>query len=360
MISGCNHLLTESVQRKNVASLEEITNRFNVQTEVVHSEQIIEGNMVPVGSLADGYHVFRDNYNTYNGHPSYLFRMKDDRKNRIEFSSLFTTDNDIKHLSLSERNNHIKAKSLYHYGKGKVSKSRQTWIYTYGLWLPSSLNEESKGIISQWHGIPDRTTIRTPTGKIVEYTLNQFNSEVLSKMYFKSGVGYSIDKKDKNGFTVDQGGYPPLALKVGEGYLYVSVRSDHNRVTNKRDRVNLRPPLTGPKLSKLGTKTISNPYMKRLSELPREQWIDMRWEIIWPSMMESRQNEAIVMDRTANNGSVKLWMNNIKVLDWKGNLGNNDKYGTYFKYGLYKPGASGIEIRLAGFKQQKRLDHNQE
>jgi len=358
MIPGCNHFISESNQSDYTIwtnSLDEITNRFNVQTEVVNSEQIIDDKMIPVGSIGGGYHVFRDYENTYKGKPSYLFVMKDDMKNRVEFSALFTIDKDISHLSSSQQSDNVKAKSLYHYGKGKVSKSRKTWIYSYGIWLPSSLNEESKGIISQWHGIPDRTTILTPAGKIIEYSLGDFNSEVLSEMYFKSGYGYNIDNKRENGFIVDQGGYPPVALKVGNGYLFLSVRSDTNRVTNKKDRVNLRPPLTGPKASNLGTKTISIPYIKLLSELPKDQWIDMRWEVTW-SDMENQRDDNILENDVPNSGSIKLWMDNTKVLDWNGSLGSNDKYGTYFKYGIYKPGKSGIEIRLAGFNQEEKLN----
>ena len=335
--------------------LTEIKARTNVQISIQTKASLIDCNMVPVGANRDGYHLWRDPNNLYQGKPSYHFYMKDDKTNRVELSSAFVTQENIDKLSKDKIDENIAAKSLYHYGQGFVTKG-EAWTYEYGLWLPSSLDKKSKGIISQWHGVVDRTTVSDPSGNLTNYSLSDFNSYVLTKMRFKGSIGYDLKTNKENGYKVDQGGYPPLSLKVGEGNLYLLARVDHNRITDKTDRINLRPPqkkskakaVMQMKRSKGGSKEISIPFWKPLTELPKDQWIDMKWEIVWSDWADNGRG-------ILNDGSIRLWLDGKQVLDWVGPIGNNDEHGTYFKYGIYKPGASGIEVRLAGFNQFKSL-----
>ncbi|MCG8554626.1 MAG: polysaccharide lyase [Proteobacteria bacterium] len=327
------------------ARLTEITARSNVQTGIHTPSELIDCNMVPVGSSGTGYQIWRDPKNLYNGNPSYRFLMVDDSKTRVEFSALYVTAVDIAGLTQQQIDANVAAKSLYHYGRG-MATTGEAWVYEYGLWLPGTLDASSKGIISQWHGVPDRTTVVDPQGKLHRYTLERFTTEVLSRMYFMGTDGYDLTTDQPNGYRVDQGGYPPMSLKVGEGYLYLLARADYNRVTDKTDRLGLSPPSSGPKRSPLGTKTISLPYMQLLSDLPKGQWIDMKWTIVWSEWAPDGSG-------ILNDGRIELSMDGRQVLDWTGPIGNNDEHGTYFKYGIYKAGASGMEVRLAGFSQHR-------
>ena len=336
--------LAQAIPSKNNADEVEISERINIQTEVVTPSQLIGGNMIPVGSKGLGYEIRKDTQNQYKGNTTFHFLRKDDQKTRVEFSSAFITSFDIQELSKKQIDQHIAAKSLYHFSKGIVGKG-QPWVYEYGLWLPKSINQKTQAIISQWHGVADRTTIQTPEGEIKTFSLETFNDKILTRMFFKKNLGFDKTTKKPNGTRVDQGGYPPVSLKLGDGFLYLLARADFSRVTDKSDRVNLRPSQVGKiKYSPLRTKVVTIPFAKKLDSLPREQWIDMKWVITWSEWNPSGKR---------TNGSILLFMDGKKVIDWNGPLGNNDDHGTYFKYGLYKTGATGAEIKLSGFRQRR-------
>ncbi len=338
---------TSTVNKDNLV---EIKQRYNIQTGIRAGDQLID-NMLPVGSQGEGYQIYKDLHNLYKGKPSYRFTMQDNQKTRVELSALFVTDKDIAALSPKQVEELINAKSLYHYGQGKSTRNGDTWVYKYGLLLPKETNSQSQGIISQWHGIPDRTSVLSPDGKITNYSLSEFNSSILTKMYFKKDKGIDIGTGKANGYFVDQGGYPPVALKIADGYLYVSIRSDSKRISDKTDRVNLKPADSGPKQSRKQSKTVSIPYTFPLAEIPKEQWLDLKWEITWSEFYPGNENNH--KGEKATEGTVKLWIDNKQVLNWQGIVGNNDYYPPYFKYGIYKAGEHGLTIQLAGFEQYK-------
>jgi len=323
----------------------EIDTREDVQQTVIPNSRIIDCNMVPVGAKGKGNSIVRDITNLYNGTPSYRFRMDDGTENRVELSAAFVTQEDISAANLTESDvaENVAAKSLYHFGKGFAAQGKAR-TYEYGVFLPSSLNSSSKGIISQWHGVPDRTTVMDPSGTITKYNLHDFNTQVLSKMHFKQTTGYDIGSKKPNGYMVDQGGYPPVALKIGEGYLYLVARADHRRVTDKSDRVNISPPRQKMKRSKAKSKEVSSPYMTPLSKLPLNTWTDVKLVITFSKW--KLDGSGLETD-----GSIQMYLNGTQVVDWTGPLGNNDDYGPYFKYGIYKPGAKGIDVSLASFHE---------
>ncbi|WP_175404526.1 heparin lyase I family protein [Endozoicomonas atrinae] len=195
-------------------TLVEVRERYNIQLDVVEEKELLAGKMLPVGANKPGYHIWEDRENRYNNQPSYHFYMKDGKTKRVELSTIYTTAEDIEHLNRRELKEHNAAKSIYHFGTGMVERGEE-WIYEYGLWLPSSMDETTQGIISQWHGTADRTTILTPEGEVITYSLEDFNKKVLTKMEFKQNVGMDPKTGKPNGYFIDQGGYPPLSLKMG-------------------------------------------------------------------------------------------------------------------------------------------------
>lgn len=323
-----------------------IINRIKPQVEAVANTDIIEDVMVPIGTSRSGYYIDRNSLNLFEDRLSYHFFMQDDVAKRVELSTGFVVEDDISGLTQNQINNATAAKALYYYGDRFAPRGSMT-LYHYGLYLPSSLNTDSKGIISQWHGVADRTTVLDPQGNLIKYSIDEFNAQILSQMYFVHGFGYDIISRQLNGYKVDQGGYPPLALHVKNGYLYLVAKQDTSRVTDKTDRVEILPHQTGSKYSPKGTKVATMVWQEQLDNLPKDTWINIRFEIIWPEWAEygSRSGGAV------DSGHVAMYMNDIMKVTWEGPLGNNDEHGTYFKYGIYKPGSTGIEVWLSSFSQ---------
>ena len=321
-----------------------IKKRYDPNNDVIKPEQIYSDYFIPVGTRLSGYRISKDTENLYYGLPSYHFYMKDDKFDRVEMTTNFSTYRELSKIRGKKRRELRQVKALSYYGRRDVAKG-QYRTYEYGLWIPTSVDNSTKAIISQWHGMPDRTTYRTPKGKVERLSKFRFCKRILRKMYFVEDKGYDLETEEPNGYFVDQGGYPPLTLQIKGGKLYVLARADFNRVTDKTDRVSLSPARSKVlKYSPGETKVVAMPFSKDLSELPKKQWIDLKWEIYWPVATGTTP---------LSNGRVKLFINNEKVMDWSGYLGNNDEQGTYFKYGIYKPGKTGVEIRLAGFRQYK-------
>lgn len=115
-------------------------------------------------------------------------------------------------------------------------------------------------IFAQWHGMPDRTLVQTPEGEVKKLTVDEF-IELDKTTIFKKNTGYEkggeVDKqgnpvKDKkgnpvykagkkNGWLVEQGGYPPLAFGFSGGWFYIKANSDRRWLTDKDDRCNANP-----------------------------------------------------------------------------------------------------------------------
>ncbi len=305
--------------------------------------------MIPIGSpKAEGFEIWRDPQMLYNGKPSYRFKMVDNSKTRVELQNVFVTQEDLDEAGLTQQDieDQIALKSLYHFGKGEAKKG-ETWMYEYGLYLPEVL-KDMKGIITQWHGMPDRTTIVTPEGDTIKVPEDEFLRDYLSVMYFNGPTGYNKSDDAVNGYSLDAGGYPPMSLQVKNGYLYLICRLDRPRVTmDSRDRVHIYPPnMPESATSPLGNNTVYGIWSQVMDELPMEEWIDMKLIVKWSNFAEDGSG---VLDE----GFVRLYMNGELKADWTGYIGNNDEHGTYFKYGLYVPGPNGLEVRVGDFRQTK-------
>ena len=324
---------------------------YTAAVDIIPERNVIDCSMIPIGSPnVPGFEIWRDPNMLYNGKPSYHFKMKDQSERRVEFQNVYVTQSDIDEAGLTEQevSDHQLTRSLYHFGKGEAKKG-ETWIYEYGLYLPETITSQL-GIITQWHGMPDRTTIHTPTNDTIYYKHSDFISQILSKMYFNQSIGYDKQTEQPNGYILDYGGNPPVALRVRNGYLYLLARLDRARITNDRDeRIHIYPPNNFPEsaTSPEGNKTVFGVWSKPLSEIPLNEWIDMKFEIRWSNFAEDGSG---VLDE----GNIKIFMNGELMADWTGYVGNNDEHGTFFKYGLYVPGENGLEIRVGDFRQHKK------
>ncbi|WP_242203524.1 heparin lyase I family protein [Aestuariivivens insulae] len=327
-----------------------ITYYCRAERDIAPSSKIIDCHMIPIGNPnVPGFEIWRDPQMLYNNKPSYRFKMMDQSKKRVELQALFVTQDDIDEAGLTEQEvqDHLATKTLYHFGKGEAKKG-ETWRYEYGLYLPEVLKDMT-GIITQWHGIPDKTTVVTPENDTIYVPHKEFVDDYLSVMYFTDAIGYKKSDNIPNGYILDAGGNPPLSLQVKNGYLYLICRLDRARVhSSNSERVHIYPPNNFPEsaTSPEGNKTVYGIWSQPLSELPIEQWIDMKIDVKWSKFAEDGGG---VLDE----GFVKLYMNGELKADWTGYIGNNDEHGTYFKYGLYVPGPNGLEVRVGDFRQTK-------
>ena len=130
----------------------------------------------------------------------------------------------------------IRAKKVYHYGKGECPQGKYktlSILYTFPVNWMLSVNT----IFAQWHGMPDRTLLKTPEGVIKQVSDKEF-SQIWEKVIFKKDTGYDKiavtnangspnDKngnpvykagKKPNGWIVEQGGYPPLAFGLRKDF----------------------------------------------------------------------------------------------------------------------------------------------
>ncbi|MDB2673840.1 polysaccharide lyase [Akkermansiaceae bacterium] len=329
--------------------LERVMGKFHAQVDLVPEDEILDGRMIPIGSTTArrGSGIWKDSGNLYQGKPSYYFWMETNKGRRVELQTLFVTKQDVEKAELNNEEilSHQKLSTLYHFGEGEAKKGER-WVYEYGLFLPSTMDQTTSGIISQWHGMPDRTTVKDAEGKVVEHSFEEFRKDYLGKYDLEKEQLVRASDGKASGEIIDAGGNPPMALKVGGGYLFLVCRADHSRVTVPGERVHLKPPLAKTKKSPEGNKEIFGLWEKKLSELPRDQWMDVKFEVYWPEVKEDRSG-------MRKNGEIKFFLDGSLMAEWRGPLGNNDERGTYFKYGIYVPGESGIEVWEAGFRQRK-------
>ncbi|WP_258103488.1 polysaccharide lyase [Marinoscillum sp. MHG1-6] len=329
-----------------------IKHNTHPEKTIISVDRILDCSMVPIGApyaYDEGYQIVRDPEILYHGIPSYYFKMESDARTRVELQSLFVTQADLDEVGLTKQDiqDHIATKTLYHFGKGEAKKG-ETWSYEYGLYLTEELRTMS-GIISQWHGMPDKTTLVTPANDTIYVPHKEFVDDYLSVMYFNEAIGYNKSDDTVNGYIVDAGGNPPMGLKVKNGYLHLVCMIDRARVhSSTKERIHIYPPNNFPEsaTSPEGNKTVYGLWAQKLSELPVEQWIDMKFVVRWSNFAADGSG---VLDE----GIVKFYMNGELKVDWTGYIGNNDEHGTYFKYGLYVPESNGLEVRVGDFRQTK-------
>lgn len=366
-------------------SLVPLKERVNVQTDSARVNQIIDGQWVAVGTKKS-HAIQRDSQLKFNGVPSYRFELREDdntlegyakgeTKGRAEFSYCYATAEDFKEASADVYEKAQIAKTVYHHGKGFCGQGSSR-DYQFSIYIPSSLSPEVSTIFAQWHGMPDRTLVQTPDGEIKKLTIEEF-MKIDECTIFKKDIGHEkLIKKDKdgnsikdkkgnivykagkkNGWLVEQGGYPPLAFGFSNGWFYIKANSDRKWLSDKTDRCNVNPEkaeVMKPLKSEYKASTIA--YKSPFADFPKDCWVTFTIHIDWT--VYGKEAETIVkpglldVKMAHQSGQKKIER---AIVDRQPILiGRNDEDGYYFKFGIYRVGNSTIPVcyNLAGYSEK--------
>lgn len=362
-----------------------IRGRVNVQVDSALSSKIIDGCWVAVGTNKP--HAIQYDYTIpFQGKPSYRFELKQEdntlegygkgeTKGRAEFSYCYATSDDFKGQPGSVYEKAQVTKTVYHHGKG-ICPQGTSRNYTFSVYIPSTLDKNVSTIFAQWHGMPDRTLVQTPDGEVKQITVDEF-MELDKRMTFKKNAGHDkVVKKDKdgnpvkdkdgnivyktgkaNGWLVEQGGYPPLAFGLSNGYFYIKANSDRKWLTDKDDRCNAnveKTTMMKPVTSKYKASTIA--YKMPFDEFPKDCWVTFNIDIDWTvyggqaeTILKSGKLDVMMTSVVKGKEVKKHIVNNEQIL-----IGRNDDDGYYFKFGIYRVGNSTVPVRynLAGYSER--------
>lgn len=383
-VAACLALFTVQTNAQE-KTLVPIRGRVNVQADSALVKQIIDGCWVAVGTNKP--HAIQYDYTRlFEGKPSYRFELKQEdntlsgyakgeTKGRAEFSYCYATDADFSGEPAKTYQNAQITKTVYHYGKG-ICPQGSSCAYTFSVYIPSSLDSEVSTIFAQWHGMPSRTLVQTPEGVVKQLTIEEF-VELDKQTIFKKNIGHEklqkldkdgnplVDKKGnpvykagkRNGWLVEQGGYPPLAFGFSNGYFYIKANSDRRWLSDKDDRCNANPAkaeVMKPLTSQYKASTIA--YKMPFEEFPKDCWITFQIAVDWTvyggkaeSVKKPGKLDVVMMYADKDGKDInKHLVDNKDIL-----IGRNDDDGYYFKFGIYRVGNSTVPVcyNLAGFSQ---------
>lgn len=321
----------------------ELTSRLSAQKDVAKVEDIVDSKFIIVGDSSPKGEVFREETST---DPIYHFSATG-AANRIEFTTCFGSNENLKSVSDEEIELMKKIKSAYEFDdEGKYG---ETVKYEWSIRFPETMGKGKGGIFAQWHGRPDRTLVRDPRGALKHMPKEEFVL-MMDTMYFEKNIGYNNQTNLPNGWLVEQSAGGPIgAFHFNEDYMYLLIRSDANRMSDPEFKVKPKP---GKHLNKIigkdgkyGTIVFEMPS----SEVPINEWIDFKVKIKY-----SRYDPND--DKVLESGNVDVWMNGELVANWNGDVGKNDLQGPYFKFGIYKPKENGFKVDTRSFNQT--IDRN--
>jgi hypothetical protein len=323
------------------AEIETLPFRTSAQQEVAPVEEIVDGQWIVIGtSEKNGGRVIRDGDNLHKGQPVYRFSAEDDTVNRIEFSEVFGSAENLKGLSEKEIADFLAIKDAY--VRADVGRYGDTATYEWSTRFPEKLDADSQAIIAQWHGRPDRTLV--DDGRELRYLpIAEFVKLTETYEFRKDGWGYDKTTGKRSHFRVDgAAGGPIAALKIGFDHIYLVVRSDASRRSSNEVKLKPKPMHEIGHRMREGLKEASLVWKLPLSEVPMNKWIDFRVRIKYSEY-------STLADEVLSPGSVDVWMNGKPVAAWQGNIGKNDILGPYFKFGIYKPGKTGFKVEHAAY-----------
>lgn len=353
--------------------------RVNIQSDSAKTSQIIDGKWVAVG-VNTRYSIQHDYTLKFNGKPSYRFELKSkdntlkgykkgSTKGRAELSYCYATSVDFDNFPDKTYRATHKMKTVYFYGKG-ITPQGSSSTYTFSVYIPSTLPDSVKSIFAQWHGMPSRRLVSTPDGEVKKLSVDEFIS-MHERMIFKKNIAHhkilKINKDGQqiymagkpNGWLIEQGGYPPLAFGISNGFFYIKANSDRKWLTDKTDRCNANPadtPIMQPVTSIYKASTIA--YKEPFKDFPKDQWITFNIDIDW-TVYGKESNQILkpgkldIKMKYLKNGKElnKHIVDNEEIL-----IGRNDDTGYYFKFGIYRVGDSKVPVvyNLAGYEEMVR------
>ena len=319
---------------------EELFHRIKPQVNIASKNNIIDGKFIIVGNRSPKGRVIRERKGK---EIIYRFIAQGDA-NRIEFNTCFATKNVIGNTR--EVNLLKQAKNLYSYdNKGDYG---EIITYEWQTRFPEKIKEGNGGIFCQVHGRPDRTLVKKPNGELEKLTLQEFSS-LLKKMSFKKNVGIDKKTQKKNNWFVDNSsGGPIAAFHIRYNYIYLMIRSDANRISNPNFKLKPKPRIHLNKIIGKNGKYATIVFQRKTSMIPINKWINFKLTIKYTKYSP-------IEDKVITEGYVKMWINNNKVVDWKGNIGKNDELGPFFKFGIYKPRELGFKVDFKNYRSFKSL-----
>lgn len=353
--------------------------RVNVQADSACARQIVNNRWVAVGT--DKPHTIQLDYSrTFQGKPSYRFELKQgdntlegyskgETKGRAELCYCYAVAADFSNCPADEYLNAQKMKTVYYYGKGSCPQG-SSMSYTFSVYIPQALDKNVSAIFAQWHGMPSRTLLSDPDGKVMRLSAKEF-LELEKRMIFKKNTahdktaevhakGGTLYKAGKpNGWLIEQGGYPPLAFGFSQAYFYIKANSDRKWLTDKTDRCNANPDkaeVMQPVTSIFKASTIA--YKMPFDSFPKDCWITFQVEIDWTRYGKEKETilkpgllDVTMSYRKDGKEIKKHIVNKEEIL-----IGRNDEEGYYFKFGIYRVGNSTVPAcyNLAGYEEHPR------
>jgi Ca2+-binding RTX toxin-like protein len=129
---------------------------------------------------------------------------------------------------------------------------------------------------------------------------------------------HQTEDKNPDGSSKDGPASPPFAVQMRGERLEITGRTDPNPVTLSTPERIAVPPYNTPATNTLYLD--SNP-------LPRDTWINLRIEIVFDY-------------NVGGSGMLKVWRDNVQIVDYSGPIGYNDTVAPYLQMGVYRGATS--------------------
>ena len=217
-------------------------------------------------------------------------------------------------------------KQVYEYCDNAVHNTAIATEGTYEMDIKMPTDTDTataKSVIVQWHGRPRRLTYKDSGGSIRD--LRNPLSSIINTATLKTAKD-NYDAVKTAGGKFNQGGCPPLSVKITSNKLVVMARYDNRKYNDKSVRCNVNETTytVGTTKRCLNTAT-QKMYLIIIYRDALTNWIDQ-----WKSL-----KLIVNWNRLGQNSRVRVYVSGTIVKDWSGLLGRNDEYGPYMKYGVY-------------------------
>ena len=237
-------------------------------------------------------------------------------------STLFTGFNTYQKRYLAH------TKQIYEYCDNAVHDTSVATEGTYEMDInipTDSGTATAKSVIVQWHGRPRRLVYRDSSGSIKDLS-DPLPSISDTASLNTAKATYNAIKTAGGKFN--QGGYPPLTVKMAFNKLAIVARYDNRKYNDKSVRCNLNEATytVGSTRKCLDTAT-QKMYVTVIYRDALTNWIDQ-----WKSL-----KLVVNWKPLGQNSRVRVYVGGTMVKDWSGLLGRSDKCGPYMKYGIYAP-----------------------